>query len=141
MDYGAASVGLAISDESRQVSFGRGVLDRKKGFDDVGGKIGELCVTEKISLVVIGLPLDEEGGETEQTKRVRNFAKKLEPYLRGIPVTFFDESFTSFEANSMLAAMRIKSSQRKPLEDELAAMLILERFLGSQTGETASGQL
>ncbi len=139
IDYGASTVGLAVSDHGQQMVFGRGVMDFKKGQEQLLVQIGQLCDAEKAVAVVVGLPLGEEGQETEQTKRIRTFAERLEPKLGGVPVFFQDESFSSFEAGNFLADMNIKGSNRKQYEDELAAILILKRYLAKMAEEKGPG--
>jgi len=141
IDYGSSTIGLAVSDEKQQMAFGRGVIKRKIGFEKVAGFIRELCHKEGVVKIVIGLPMSEEGNETVQTSHIRKFAHKLGSNIRDIPILFFDESFTSFEADRFLASLKVKASKRKQFEDELAAVFILEHFLESQTGEFDDAKL
>ena len=79
----------------------------------------------------MGIPVGKEGEETTQTGRIRGFGEKLQEYLgEEIPVAFEDESFTSFEADEFLdKIMNVRGRDRKQSEDELAAVLILKRYL------------
>lgn len=133
IDYGLSAIGLAICDESRQFVFGRGVLNPLKGLKRVFDAILKICKDDGIQCILFGLPLDIDGKETLQTKRIRNFSLKLSKYLseQGVvmPLLFEDESFTSYEADKNLAELGIKGSLRKEMEDELAAVLILKRYL------------
>lgn len=129
IDYGASSIGLAITDSTRQFVFGRETISLKKGLKPVLEKLKELCVEEKIQSVVIGLPLDEEGNETPQTEKIHTFAQKIQATMPGLEVYFQDESFTSFEADQALAAAGISAKNNKIHQDELAAILILKRYL------------
>ena len=134
IDYGTKRLGLAVCDSGRTMAFGRGILDRSKGMKTVGQFLQKLCVDEGIKEVVFGLPLGNENEETEQTERVRNFAKKLGLYLPDMRMSFFDESFTSYQADQFLAQMELKPHERRQSEDELAAIFILNRYLESQKG-------
>lgn len=129
IDYGASSIGLAITDQTRQFVFGRETLSLKKGLLPALQKLKELCTEEKIQSVVIGLPLDEEGNETDQSQKIRTFAGKLKSTIPGLEVYFQDESFTSFEADQVLAEAGISAKENKIHQDELAAILILKRYL------------
>ncbi len=133
IDYGLSAIGMAICDESRQFVFGRGVVNPLKGLRKVFDAILKICKDDAIRCIIFGLPLSSEGSETIQTKRIRNFSLKLSKFLAengmDLPIVFEDESFTSYEADKDLAELGIKGSQRKKMEDELAAVLILKRYL------------
>lgn len=134
LDYGKSRIGAAISDEEHTMAFGRGFIDCKKSLKGFFEQILAWCMEDNISTIVIGLPLTTDAQETPQTRRIRRFAKKLEHFLSATKihasVEFEDESFTSFEADARLSELDIKSKQRKQHQDELAAVLILKRYLG-----------
>ncbi len=130
---GKSRIGGAISDEEHGMVFGRGFVDCKKGLKSFFEQISAWCKEDKVTTIVIGLPLGEDAQETVQTRNVRNFGKKLERFLTAakihVSVVFEDESFTSFEADARLSELNIKSKERKQHQDELAAVLILKRYL------------
>lgn len=130
LDVGRSKIGLAISDVSHEFVFGRGILkiSREKGLNPVLGKIYDLIVHEGVIGLIVGLPLDSNGEETTQTAYIRSFVDKLRLKI-ALPVDFIDESFSSFEASNLLSKLSINSMQQRKLEDELAAVLILKRFL------------
>lgn len=86
--------------------------------------------------LVVGLPLEMDGGECPITPRVRRFARQLQGRF-GLPVYLADERLTSREA-------RERSQGRfKRLEelDAVAAKLILETWMderGTQDRATAA---
>ncbi len=132
IDYGQKSIGLAVSDADRMMAFGRGVL-RNVDRDGTLKSVLVMIDSEDISEVVIGLPLGKNGEETVQTKIIRDFADELSVQMREskieIPVTFLDESFSSFEANNILMKLGVKSEDRKKTEDEMAAIVLIHRFI------------
>ncbi len=132
IDYGQKSIGLAVSDADRMMAFGRGVL-RNIDRDGTLKSVLLMIDSEDISEVVIGLPLGKNGEETVQTKIIRDFADELSVQMREskieIPVTFLDESFSSFEANIILMKLGVKSEDRKKTEDEMAAIVLIHRFI------------
>ncbi len=132
IDYGQKSIGLAVSDADRMMAFGRGVL-RNIDRDGTLKSVLLMIDSEDISEVVIGLPLGKNGEETVQTKIIRDFADELSVQMREskieIPVTFLDESFSSFEANNILMKLGVKSEDRKKTEDEMAAIVLIHRFI------------
>ena len=84
--------------------------------------------------LVVGLPLDADGGETDMSKDARRFGRQLEGRY-GIQVEFEDERLTSFSAEQRFVDARTQGSMRRKdaaLKDAMAAQIILESWLQSQ---------
>lgn len=136
IDYGQKSIGLAVSDEGRQMAFGRGVLKNVSGeigLQQVLLKIVNMCRLEGITMILIGLPMGVNNQETVQTERIRLFAKELADSLvlaeLNWPIEFIDESFSSFEANGILTKIGVKGKDKKKTEDEMAAIILIHRYI------------
>ena len=85
----------------------------------------------KPAALLVGLPLAEDGGETDMSKGARRFGRQLESRF-GVPVLFEDERLTSFSAEQRFVNARAKSGMRKKdaaLKDAIAAQIILESWL------------
>ena len=78
-------------------------------------------------LLVLGLPMHEDGSEHTMTRAARNFGKKLESQFKR-PVFLVDERYTSTAAASELHAAGIHGKQNKARQDAVAAQLILQGF-------------
>jgi len=78
-------------------------------------------------LLVLGLPVHEDGSEHTMTRVARNFSKKLESQFQR-PVFLVDERYTSAAAVSELHAAGIHGKQNKARQDAVAAQLILQGF-------------
>jgi putative Holliday junction resolvase len=57
--------------------------------------------------------------------------------VTGIPVEFFDERFTTAEADELLGASKLTKKQRQARRDQLAAQIMLTAYLesGGRGGE------
>ena len=55
---------------------------------------------EEVAAIVIGLPIHLNGSEGEQAKAARAFGAWLHE-ATGLPCVFYDERFTTFEAESV----------------------------------------
>lgn len=126
VDFGEKHVGLAVSDETQTFVFGRGVIEGFGSLEALFQRISVMCEEEGVVTVIFGLPGGREGEETEQTDRYRGIGRQLEAFLQDIPVVFEDESFSSFEADTALDDPELR---KKYNQHELAAMVILERYL------------
>lgn len=81
-------------------------------------EVRDIIAKEKITQVVIGLPLDLSAGETEWVSEVRAIGAQLATVA---PVEFVDERFSTAAA----ARMGAEGASR----DEKAAMIILQSYL------------
>ncbi|MBU0668005.1 RuvX/YqgF family protein [Patescibacteria group bacterium] len=126
IDFGDKNTGLAVTDLSRTMVFGRGVLRGYRRLEDLFEQILGICRDEEVTEVIFGVPGGRFGEDTPQVERMRDIGGRLEEYLGDVPVVFQDESFSSFEAD---AAKMDSGLRKKYSQHELAAMVILERYL------------
>jgi len=132
IDYGSAKIGLAVTDPDRLMAFGRGVLRglaREKALE----AIWKMIIEEKAVKVVIGLPMGENGEETPQCAKIRDFgallAEKAAQECHSLDIDFIDESFSTFEAGRVLKEIGATAEQKKETEDEVAAIILLHRYI------------
>ncbi|MFA6424215.1 MAG: Holliday junction resolvase RuvX [Candidatus Magasanikbacteria bacterium] len=118
VDFGTKNIGLGWCDTGINVVLPYGVIDNK---DKIKAKreLVDLIKTEKIQKVVVGLPYTMDGKENENTKKIRVFVEGFEKEI-GIKVEFFDERFTSKQADRMEGGAS---------RDEKSAMVLLESYL------------
>jgi putative Holliday junction resolvase len=101
LDYGSARCGCALSDPTGTIVTPIAAVPRP------GSRRGLLALEElvrerEVERVLVGLPLSLRGGDTDQTRETRAFAKKLSLRLgEGIPLEMHDERFTTRIANRM----------------------------------------
>ncbi len=81
-------------------------------------------------LLVVGLALDQEGGEQETTRQCRNFAQTLASRT-GLQIALVDERYTSLEADQSLRQQGVRRKERAEQEHAEAAALILRSYLES----------
>ena len=81
--------------------------------------------------VVVGLPLDATGEETDMSRRARAFADQLGQRY-GVPVHYNDERLTSQAAGDLFADLRASGRARRKDAgrlDAMAAGIILQNWL------------
>ena len=128
IDHGDARIGLAATDE-----FGIGThpvetIDCRK--TEIIPRILEVIAERKVQAVILGLPLRMDGSEGTSSKKVRKFGKELRTNLGDIPLTLFDERFTTVTASEKLRSAGRKAKQQKDVIDQAAALEILKDYLG-----------
>ena len=142
LDVGKKRIGLAVSDELRFTAQGLETLERTRIREDLR-RLAELAESLHVGVFLIGKPLHMSGSESRQSEYTREFAKRLEEHV-GLPVVFWDERLTSVEAERMLKQAGATLEQRKKAVDRLAAVLLLESYLGythGVAGESAWGEI
>jgi putative Holliday junction resolvase len=127
LDLGDARIGVAISDDLGMSVRGIGVVRRHGGPQDLEA-LRRLLAPHEVSRVVIGLPLNMDGTEGRQAVRARAFGDRLATHL-GLPIEFWDERLSSFEAEDRLRSRGVKASRRRALVDQVAAEVILRSYL------------
>lgn len=124
IDYGSRYVGLAITDPEGRLALRHSVIDQKKG--NVFGLLRDILNKEKISKILVGVPVSLDGEETEQTHVSLVFIEKLQEELgEAIEILPVDETLTSVEAEQRLRAEGVKKEEAHAE----AARIILEDYL------------
>ncbi len=127
IDYGDVRVGLALSDLTCTIAQPFKTLN----YDDMDHLINQLSeiITEKqVNKVVVGIPYNMKGDDTQQTTKVREFVSILEQKL-GYEIIFVDERLTSSEAEKFMHQMDIKTGFNKDKIDKIAASIILQEYI------------
>lgn len=118
IDYGEKRIGLAISDESRTLARELTILSPKEFWRQIQGLINQY----RISRIVIGWPLNMKGGETAQTRKIRNFKFQISKKTK-LPIEIMDERLSSVMTKNLPGGRRHK--------DSLSAQIILQNYLDS----------
>lgn len=112
IDYGEKRLGLALSDPEGRMAFPETTV---AGMDE----IREIVSGKEVGAIVIGLPLRLDGGESDESRRVRSFAARLGESVQ-LPIAFENEVFTT----------KIAQTHSSPVHaDAAAAALILQSYL------------
>jgi putative Holliday junction resolvase len=74
------------------------------------------------------LPVHLSGHEGAKAAEARAFGKWLAE-ATGLPVAFFDERFTTVEAENFLLAAGLTNKRRKERRDRVAAQILLQSYL------------
>jgi putative Holliday junction resolvase len=127
IDFGTVRIGIALSDPSRTWVSPHATYTRR-GNEPDAQFFRRLAQQEEIGLFVVGLPIHLDGGESQKSTEARQFAQWLAAET-SVPVTVFDERFSSVEADALLAERSLTQRRRKQRRDALAAQIILQAYL------------
>jgi putative holliday junction resolvase len=126
LDYGSARCGCALSDPTGTVVTPLAHVERPGSRRGLGA-LRRLALEKRAELVLVGLPLLLDGGDSEQTRETRRFAQTLAARLApDVPVELYDERFTTRMAQRM-------SGRQTADEDSLAAAHLLESWLAARS--------
>lgn len=129
LDLGARRIGLALSDELGLTAQGLETMERTNMREDLT-RLERLAAEKGVSLILIGNPLRMNGAEGRQSGWVRQFAEKLSAHT-GRVVKLWDERLTTVEAERVLRQSGISPQKRKRAVDRLAAVILLQNYLGA----------
>ena len=90
-------------------------------------EISRVCKENKVTKIIIGLPLNANGKETMQSKKARRFAKTLRVYVK-LPQEFVNESDTTQESMEESLTYGISGKSGNAI-DHVAAAMILKKHL------------
>lgn len=126
-DYGTQRLGAAVGDDLTGTARPLATLAPADW-----PAILRLVADWRPAAIVVGLPLDEDGGEQPISVAARRFARALAERTR-LPVHECDERFSSRAADEVLREARSSGRMgrrvRKGDRDGQAARLILEQWL------------
>lgn len=133
IDHGSKRIGIAISDSTASIAFGREVIANDKKTISL---LKKLIIDEEVTEIVIGYPLNLKGEKTAQTLEVEKFEEELIKYLTTaefseVKISRWDERFTSKMAADSLfdSGMKKKKRQDKSNLDIISAALMLQSYL------------
>jgi putative Holliday junction resolvase len=133
IDYGERRIGVAISDPEAVIALSLCTIAVKTTAQAVAA-VAAACreVDPLPTLVVVGLPLQLNGRRGGMCAKVEAFVAALRSAL-GIPVITWDERLTTSQVERLLLEANLTRAKRKNIRDKLAAQIILQNYLDSQS--------
>jgi putative Holliday junction resolvase len=140
VDYGQVRVGLAICDTERIIASPLTTYTRRDAERDAV-YFRALMKAEEVGGLVVGLPVHLSGREGEKAAEARVFGTWLANSTH-LPLIFWDERFTTREAEGHLKSAGLSHQRRKERRDRVAAQIRLQSYLDAGCpGEQAIGPL
>lgn len=127
LDLGTKRVGIAVCDETQKVVRAVKTIERKS-WKKFLSQIIELIGQFDAVALVIGLPLESDGTESEMSQEARRIARNFALSLE-ISIFLQDERLSSFEAKGRLWEMGFDNEKVYEQVDSEAAAIILRDFL------------
>ncbi len=126
-DYGLKNIGVATGQTLTGTASAQPAIRARDGVPD-WQEIEALLREWKPERVLVGLPLNMDGTESELSTRARKFANRIHGRF-GAAVEMVDERLSSFEAKGEVMARGGSRDYGKNPVDSIAARLIVETYL------------
>jgi len=127
VDYGERRTGIAVSDEIGITAQGLETIEVKDE-SEILSRVAQIAKETGAGTIVVGLPLNMDGTESEKSMKVREFGALLAEET-SLPVLFRDERMTSKQAQRVMHELNKKTFKNKPMIDRISATLILQEYL------------
>jgi putative Holliday junction resolvase len=127
LDVGAKTVGIAISDSDFKVAAPVETIRRTRFAADAA-RLGQLIAERGVGGLVIGLPVNMDGGEGPRCQSVRQFAANLLKRI-DLPIAFWDERLSTAAVTRAMLDLDISRARRARAVDKMAAAYILQGAL------------
>lgn len=129
VDPGDARVGFAVCDPDRIIASPLDTYARLTPERDAA-YVQKLVVEERVVGIVVGLAVHLNGREGTRATEARIYGDWLIE-VTGLPVVYWDERFTSRQAESALWKAGLTHKQRKARRDRVAAQILLQDYIDS----------
>ncbi len=121
IDFGLSKVGIAIA--TSQIAEPLEVIKYQE-IDNLTKQIKKICEEENIQKIILGI------SENQMAIETKKFADRLKQEVN-IPIEFFDETLTTYDAQRLSQESGMRRSKRKNLEDAMAAAVMLQNYIDS----------
>lgn len=130
LDFGAKTVGVAISDPLLITAQGIEIIRRKSEskLRQTLARIEELIVEYEVDEIVLGYPKNMNDTEGERAEKTLAFKEMLERRT-GLCVELWDERLTTVAADKAMMEAGIRREERREHVDRIAAVFILQGYL------------
>jgi len=142
LDFGAHTVGVAVSDPLGLTAQGVEIIRRKSPskLRQTLARIEELASSYNAQKIVLGYPKNMNNTEGERCEKTKEFKEMLERRTN-LPVELWDERLTTVSADAIMMESGIRRENRKEYVDEIAAMLILQGYLDFLANQKAREEI
>lgn len=129
-DYGTQNIGAAVGQTLTKTAIELPPLKAKDGIPDWDA-VSRLISDWQPDLIVVGLPLNMDGSDSELAVRARKFANRVHGRF-GVAVEMMDERLSTFTAKGEAMERGHRGDYRNQPVDSIAARLILESWFGER---------
>lgn len=136
LDYGTKTVGVAVSDALMITAQPLETIERKSAnkLRQTLARIESIIEEYQAERIVLGYPKNMNNTIGERAEAAEQFKEDLERRT-GLEVILWDERLSTVEAERILMDTGVRRENRKQYVDKMAAAVILQNYLDSQSHE------
>jgi putative Holliday junction resolvase len=127
LDYGTVRIGVALSDFTETIAHPKTFIPATPLSDSLSA-ISEICLSNNVSRIVVGLPKHMNGDEGDSAAAARKLGAAVAEKT-SLPVEYIDERLTTISADNILNECEVKGADKKDKIDSIAAAIILQNYL------------
>lgn len=136
LDLGSKTIGIAKTDSLGIAAHGLETFRfEEHNYKKAREHVVELCHKEGIVDIALGIPYYASGDISPRAESCLRFKKDLEKLDPNLKIELIDESYSTIEADEMLKQSNLSYEKRKEIIDEMAAVVILNRYLNKFGGK------
>ena len=128
VDFGDVRTGLALSDAARYLASGLSTI-APGSMTKTAEAVAAVALSEKVSGIIVGLPVNMNGTQGPRAEHARVFADMLDERVGDVPILLLDERMTTMAASRFLNETGTRGQKRKQVIDTLSAQIILQNAL------------
>lgn len=132
IDYGDVRTGIAITDPLGITAQGLKTIKNQNSDKILLKEIEEIVEKYNVEKIVIGMPLNLKGEKTVRAEKTENFIHKLKCKFGKMPIEAIDERLTTVQAQKTMNFLEVNKKNKKNIVDTIAAVYILETYLGKE---------
>ena len=129
IDLGKKKIGLAISNTKHTITTPIKNILRNKLFHE---NIQKIILEYSVGAILVGLPLNNDKSLNKIYQFIVDISKNMDLYLIenkiNLPIYFWDENFSSFEAETL-----VRDFYKSKKIDKFAAKIFLDDFIRENT--------
>lgn len=126
LDVGTKTIGTALCDAQWHFASPADLIRRMKFSVDLAA-LTTIITRERVTGLVVGLPLNMDGSDSPRTQSVRAFARNCAPL--GLPLLLWDERWSTAAVTREMIAADVSRAKRAERVDNAAAAYILQGAL------------
>lgn len=130
IDFGDSRIGIAMSDPLGWTAQGIETIHWKGSFDRPIDRIVQIAKEYKVERIIIGFPRNMNGTIGPRGERTLEFIEALSGAADS-EIIKWDERLTTVAANRLMHETGVKTSRKKGIVDQIAAVYILQGYLDS----------
>ena len=127
LDVGKRKIGTAISDPISKIALSHKTIQRKKLLLDII-EIEKIIKVNKVSYLIVGLPLNKDGTKGPIAQSIITFTNNLNKHIN-LPTLLWDERFSTIGILREMKKAGIKKNKIEDNIDSASATWILQSVL------------